>query len=225
MIKFRVHYGIINAGYASMQVENLITKDQSLYHVTGKGWTTGMLRWVFPVEDNYQSFIDTETGYPVRAIRKIKEGKHTKNVELIFEKDSILTIDHKRKENNRVAVKNVQDMIAAFYYLRDNVPNSLKIDESVNINMFFDGKEFPFKLVKLGEETLKTKFGKINCHIFRPLVQSGRVFKAKESLTLWITADENRIPVRVQADLAVGSLKADIDEYKGLAHPLKTITD
>lgn len=224
-IQFRVHYGIINAGYASMEVKEEKINDKKIQHVIGKGWSTGMLDWVFPVEDRYESFIDPKTGFPIRAIRKVKEGKHTKNVELFFEKDSVLTIDHKNKEQERVAAKDVQDMIAAFYYLRNNVSDSLKIAESVGIDMFFDGKKFPFKLVKLGEETIKTKFGKIKCIKFRPLVQSGRVFKAKESLTLWITADKNKIPVRIQADLAVGALKADIEEYKGLSHPLNIIMD
>ena len=57
--------------------------------------------------------------------------------------------------------------------------------------------------------------------VFKPLVQTGRVFKEKESVTLWITDDNNKVPVRIKADLAVGSLKADIDEYKGLKYPFK----
>ncbi len=57
--------------------------------------------------------------------------------------------------------------------------------------------------------------------IFKPLVQTGRVFKEKESLTLWITDDDNKVPIRIKADLAVGSLKADLDEYKGLKNPFK----
>ncbi|MGY6649254.1 DUF3108 domain-containing protein [Wenyingzhuangia sp. IMCC45574] len=219
-ITYRIHYGVINAGYASIEMKEIVQDNKKIEHVNGKGWTTGMLRWVFPVKDNYQSFIDKKTGYPVRAIRKLKEGGYTKNVELFFEQDSVVTVDHKRKREKAVAAKNVQDMISAFYYLRNNVSDTLEINESVEIDMFFDQKKFPFKLVKLREEKLKTKFGEINCIVFRPLVKSGRVFKAKESLTLWITADENRIPVRVKADLAVGSLKADIDEYKGLAHPI-----
>lgn len=224
-LQFRVHYGIINAGYATMEVEEKTINNQKTHHVIGKGWSTGMLSWVFPVQDRYESFINPKTGFPVRAIRKIKEGKHTKNVELFFEKDSVLTIDHKRRQKEKAAAKNVQDMIAAFYYLRNNVTDTLKTSEHVKIDMFFDGKKFPFKLVKLGEETINSKIGKIKCFKFRPLVQSGRVFKAEESLTIWITADKNKIPVRIQADLAVGSLKADIDEYKGLSHPLNIIMD
>ncbi len=219
-IKFRIHYGIVNAGYASLEVKNETINKQTYEHVIGKGWTSGMLRWVFPVKDRYESYINTQTALPSRAIRKVKEGGHTKNVELLFQKDSVLTIDHKRNKEKIVAAKNVQDMISAFYYLRNNVPDDLKIGESVEIDMFFDYKKFPFKLTKLRKEKLKTKFGILDCFVFRPMVQSGRVFKAKESLSLWITADKNRIPVRIKADLSVGSLKADIQEYRGLAHPL-----
>jgi hypothetical protein len=77
----------------------------------------------------------------------------------------------------------------------------------------------------LGVETIKTKFGKIKCLKFRPLVQSGRVFKAEESLAIWISADKNKIPIRIQADLSVGSLKADLDQFKGLANPFNIIFD
>lgn len=218
-ITYRIHYGLVNAGYATIEANDTIINNQSLTHVNGKGWTTGMLSWVFPVKDNYQSFIDNKTGLPVRAIRKIKEGNYTKNVELLFNKDYVITIDHKHKKSKTVAAKNVQDMISAFYYLRNNVPENLKINESVEIDMFFDHKKFPFKLIKLREEKLNTKFGNVDCIVFRPFVKSGRVFKAEESLTLWVTADKNRIPVRVKAELAVGSLKADINNYSGLAHP------
>ena len=140
-------------------------------------------------------------------------------MELLFEKDSVLTIDHRRNREKRVAAQNVHDMISSFYYLRNHVPDNLAVNESIEIDMFFDHKKFPFKLVKLRKEELKTTFGKVMCYVFRPMVQSGRVFKAKESLSVWITADKNRIPIRIQAELAVGSLKADIVEYKGLAHP------
>jgi hypothetical protein len=85
--------------------------------------------------------------------------------------------------------------------------------------MFFDDETTKFKLKYLGKEDIKTKFGVTSALIFRPLVQSGRVFKEEESLTVWITDDESRIPVRIKASLAVGSIKADIESFKGLKNP------
>ena len=38
---------------------------------------------------------------------------------------------------------------------------------------------------------------------FRPIVQSGRVFEEQESVTLWVSDDKNRIPVRIKADILV----------------------
>jgi hypothetical protein len=58
--------------------------------------------------------------------------------------------------------------------------------------------------------------------IFRPLVQSGRIFKEEESVTVWITDDENRLPVRIKANLVVGSIKADLENFKGLKYPFMT---
>jgi hypothetical protein len=52
-------------------------------------------------------------------------------------------------------------------------------------------------------------------------VQSGRVFKAQESVTLWITDDANKIPIKMKADLSVGSLRAELEQYKGLANAFK----
>ena len=97
----------------------------------------------------------------------------------------------------------------------------MKTGEFVAIDMFFDDITTKFRLKFMGREDIRTKFGIISAMIFRPLVQTGRVFKEEESLTIWISDDENRVPVRVKASLLVGSIKADLDSYKGLKHPFK----
>jgi hypothetical protein len=56
---------------------------------------------------------------------------------------------------------------------------------------------------------------------FRPYVQSGRVFREQESVTLWITDDGNKIPIRLQADLAIGSIKVDLEKFKNLVAPFE----
>ena len=71
----------------------------------------------------------------------------------------------------------------------------------------------------LGKEILETKFGDVECLKFRPYVQSGRVFKEQESVNLWISNDKNKLPVRLQADLAVGSIKCDLENFKNLNNP------
>lgn len=221
--KFRIHYGIINAGYATLEVKEAVKNNKNVFHVIGKGYTTGMSRVFFKVDDLYESYFDKATGNPYQFVRKIDEGGYKKNQEGFFNQtaDRILVKDYKNKtEKTFVIPNNTQDIISTFYYLR-NHPNvdKLKVGESIAIDMFFDDETTKFKLKFIGRENIKTKFGTVKTMIFRPLVQSGRVFKEEESLTVWITDDGNKLPVRIKAELAVGSIKADLDGYKGLKYP------
>lgn len=224
-IKFRIHYGIVNAGYATLEVKDATINNKKVYHAVGKGYTTGMSKFFFKVEDLYESYFDKETGEPYRYVRKINEGGYTKNQEGFFnqKENRILVKDYKRKsEKTIVLTNNVQDILSSFYYLRNHPDiDKLKSGESISIDMFFDDEITKFKLKYIGRQDITTKFGTVSTMVFKPLVQTGRVFKEKESLTLWITADDNKVPVRIKAELAVGSLKADIDEFKGLKSPFK----
>jgi len=117
-------------------------------------------------------------------------------------------------------------MVSALYYLRNNLDaEEIEIGQEIVLNMFFDKNNYKFKLKFLGREILNTEFGKVSCLIFRPYVQSGRVFKEEESLTIWVSDDENKIPLLIKADLSVGSLKATLTEFKGLKHSFKIIVD
>ena len=221
--KFRIHYGFVNAGYATLEVKEALIDNKKIYHAIGKGYTVGMSRFFFKVNDNYESYFDKVTNKPFQFVRKIDEGGYTKNQEGFFnqDKNQVLIKDYKKKTEKTFSVtENVQDIISTFYFLR-NHPNidKLKVGESIVVDMFFDDEIFKFKLKFIGRENLKTKFGTAPTMIFRPIVQSGRVFKEEESLTVWISDDENKIPLRIKASLAVGSIKADIDGFKGLKNP------
>ncbi len=228
-LKFRVHYGMITAGYASMEVEEVSFNDRQVYHIKGYGETTGVASWFFNVEDDYQSYVDIEKDIPYRFIRKINEGGYTKDIQIDFNHTTNTALVFNKKHDTKDEVsflENTQDMVSAVYFLRNNVAvDELNDGDEILLNMFFGKENFNFKLKFLGREILKTEFGKVSCLIFRPYVLSGRVFKEKESLTVWITDDDNKIPILIKADLAVGSLKASLSEFKGLKHSFKIIVD
>lgn len=227
--KFRIHYGMFTASYATLQVQDGVVNGKEMYHIKGTGKSTGLLSLFFKVDDDYQTFFDKKTGEPSKFIRNIDEGGHTKDIQIDFDHDKKIALVNDKKHNIKTSheIKNgTQDMMSAFYYLRNNVDaKNLTVGEEVKINMFFDKENFDFKLKFLGRELVETKYGKVASLKFRPYVQSGRVFKEKESLTVWISDDKNRIPVRLQADLAVGSIKADLEGYKGLKHSFKITVD
>jgi len=220
--KFRVHYGFVTAGYATLEVKDTKLKGRDVYHVKGFGETVGLSKLFFKVRDDYQSYIDKEKNVPVRFIRDIYEGGYTKDVIVDFDHKTRKATVNDKKHNETTILsfeENTQDILSSFYYLRNFIDSKkLRENDVVNVNMFFDKENIRFQMRFLGRETINTSFGKVKTLIFRPYVQSGRVFKEKESLTVWISDDDNKIPLLVKASLAVGSLKATLTEYKGLKH-------
>lgn len=110
-------------------------------------------------------------------------------------------------------------MVSMYYYLRNNIDVSkLRRGDEIMTTMFFDEENYGFKLKYLGKETIDVDVNgtevKVKTLKFRPYVMAGRVFKEEESLTLWVSADQNRIPLKIKADLAIGSLRADLVALK-----------
>lgn len=229
-LKFRIHYGIFNASTATLHLTNDDIDGKSVYKVRGEGKTTGAARIFYKVDDVYESYFDKEDGKPYKFVRKIDEGGYTKDVEINFDhqkKKAELNDKKNEKKQNFTITNKVQDLISAFYYIRKNYEFSdLVIGDFIKLDMLYDDDGlYQFKLKYLGKDTLKTKYGKVECLKFRPYVQSGRVFKEEESLALWVSNDQNKIPIRIKADIAVGSIKADLDGYNGLKNQFKIIMD
>ncbi len=226
--KFRVSYsGFLTAGYATLQVDNAILNGKEVYHVKGYGRNSGLSRIFFKVEDIYETYMDKKKDIPYRFIRDINEGGHTRDIIVDFDHTKNLALVHDRKRNTKNThpfPNGVQDMLSTFYYLRNNVDaRNLKAGDYTDVDMFYGDESFKFRLKFLRKELLKTKFGQIETLVFRPYVESGRVFKEKESLTVWISDDDNKIPLKIVADLSVGSLRAELDEFKGLKHSFKIL--
>ena len=228
--KFRIHYGFLNASYATISLKEDTLNGKKVYHAIGHGKTTGLASLFFKVNDNYESYFDKKTGQPYRFIRKIDEGGHIRDQEINFdyETNKAILTDHKRKKQHVFEINNqIQDIISAFYFLRQqcDVKTIKPGDEFVSDMIFDDDGVYNFKMKFLERETIRTKFGKLETLKFRPYVQSGRVFKENESLTLWVTADENKLPIKVKADIFVGAISADLEAFNGLKHSFDTQID
>ncbi|MEJ2161931.1 MAG: DUF3108 domain-containing protein [Robiginitalea sp.] len=220
-LKFRIHYGILNASFATIHLTSETVGNIPVYHVVGKGRTTGFASIFFKVDDTYESYFSQQNGRPYRFIRNIYEGGYTRDAVIDFDHDKGKALFHDRKNERKKEFdigNSVQDLLSAFYYLRNTYDaDGLVIGKSIELDILFDDDGiFKLRLKYLGKETLKTKFGRIECLKFRPIVQSGRVFKEEESLSLWVSNDRNKIPIRIQADLMIGSIKADLEAYNSL---------
>ena len=221
-LNYRVHYGFIDAGEARLHVDPSLKSlgGRKCFRVIGTGRSVGAFDWFFKVRDHYESYIDTEALVPWLFIRKIEEGGYKKSQHVSFnqlkttatsEKKTISTPDH------------VQDLISAFYYARTLDFQNAAVGDTFRISCYLDDEVFPMVIKYLGKEKVRTKAGTFRCIVFRPLLLEGRVFKEKEGMTVWVSDDMNRIPVKAQAEVLVGSIKMDLTSFSGLSNPVALI--
>lgn len=216
-LTFRVHYGFVDAGTAQLEVAAQLQKigPRSCFHVIGTGKSVGAFDWFFKVRDRYESYVDDEAMVPWLFIRKIEEGGYKKNQQVVFDHYR----DSARSDKKTIVVPdNTQDLISAFYYARTIDFSHAEPGQIFPINGYLDDEVIPLNIKVVGREEVSTKLGTFKCIKFHPLLQEGRVFKENEDMTVWISDDKNKIPIRVQTDILIGSIKMDLTGYENLAN-------
>jgi len=109
-------------------------------------------------------------------------------------------------------------MVSVFFYIRNIDYSGLEDGDIIKIVTFFDDEIFPFDMRYRGIETIKTRMGTYNCIRLVPFVEPGRIFNKEDDMTIWLSNDRNKVPVRVKFDLKVGSIKCDLIEFSGLKY-------
>ena len=173
------------------------------------------------MRNQYESYIDQETLLPYFYTENRREGsyRHADNVTF------------NQTENKVTADKGVftfkgdiYDFVSAYYFARNIDVSKLKIGETFSMKYFLEDGVQTLTITYMGKEQVETNFGKFNCLKFNPTIIPGRIFKKDSKLYLWITDDNNRIPVKAHVGLIVGSVTMELTNAKGLKYPLNPIS-
>ncbi|SHN22174.1 Protein of unknown function [Cyclobacterium lianum] len=224
-LTFNVSYFFINAAEAKMVISDQVhhIDGRPAYKIDVFGRTLSIFK-LFYVKDNWGSYIDTAQIVPFRSYRHIEEGNYRKHEVIDFDhqEQSAVVKLYDRENKNLTKVerfdvpRNVQDIVSGYYLLRTMDLRGLKKGEEISIKGFFDKKNYNLKLTYEGMDEVSTEIGDFNTHIFSPTLPSNKLFRGKKPVKIWITADENRIPVKIKASMMVGSINMDIVSAKGL---------
>jgi hypothetical protein len=221
---FSVYYSIIgiyvNAGYANITTTVNKLGNRPVYHVVADGRSNSSYDWISKVNNRYESYIDTASMQPLRFIRNVQEGNHRKNENVTF--------NHKA---NTATTKDgvykvpdcIQDVVSAFAFARNIDFTKYKPGDRITFSMFLDNEVYNMYLRYLGKEEIKTRYGRFRTIKVKPLLIKGSLFEGGEKMVAWVTDDLNRIPVRIESPLLVGSVKVDLMSYKNLRHPLSSL--
>ncbi len=215
-LRYIIYFGPLTGGEVRTALEAVQYSDRLAYHARLVARSTGITDKIYKVKDVYECIFDPDTLLPLKSIRDIREGRYTKFNEVWY--------DHRNNEVNsflsgrKDVPPGIMDMVTTFFYIRNVRYDTLQEGEIIKINTFFDDELFPFDMKYSGRESIRTRMGTFDCIKLIPLVEPGRIFKSEDDMTIWLSNDRNRVPIRVRFDLIVGSLKCDLIEFSGLKH-------
>jgi hypothetical protein len=223
-LTFKVFYTVagvyVGAGEAVFNTSLERFNNVPVYHVVGEGKTFSFYDNFFKVRDKYETYIDTATLQPYKFIRNVYEGGYKKFENVTFNKvtNTAVTNDGVFKVPSCV-----QDVLSSIYYARNIDFDKYKPGDKIPFTLFLDKQLFAMYVRYLGKETIKTKYGKFKSIKFKPLLIKGTIFEGGEKMTVWISDDKNKIPVRIESPISVGSIKVDMMTYKNLRYPLTSL--
>ncbi|GAA3981092.1 DUF3108 domain-containing protein [Hymenobacter antarcticus] len=229
VIKYTVHYGLINGGEATVETGGSLERvnDRPCYKATVSGRTTGSFDFFLRIRDQWRAYIDTTSILPIRAQRDIAEKNYRKKETIDFDHlhdlADVQVHDKEHPKRNTVKVANNSlELVSGFYYLRTINFDRMKVGDVVRIPGYFDGDNFMLEVTYKGREVVETKAGDVRTFKLVPKLPNNKLFRGENAISVYLSDDRNKIPVLFQAEMFVGTVKVDMVGYKGLKWKLNT---
>jgi Protein of unknown function (DUF3108) len=223
VLGYKLKYGIFTAAEANMRVENTPLKFEGnpVYHIIAEGKTAGTFDVLYKVRNRYETYINENTLLPYFYAENRRESSYKHSDNVTFNRDN-----HTIKAAKGVFpfTGDVFDFISAYYFARCIDVSKLHIGEKLDLQYFLEDGVHAMSITYMGKEKVKCSMGTFNCLKFNPTIIPGRIFRKDSKLYLWITDDNNRIPVKAHVEVIVGSLTMDLASASGLKYPLNPVS-
>ncbi len=218
-VEYRVHYGFINAAEAKVEIAKSVTivNNRPCYKINVTGRTVGAFDLISRVRDTWRSYVDTTAILPHVFYQSIQENKYRKEETIVFNHDRDQAVSTVKEASKTYPVpNNIHDIISGYFFLRTLNFEKIAEGEVIEVPTFFDGEVYKLRVRYVGKDVIKTKFGKTRVLRLNPLIPDNKLFKGEGAMKLWVSDDSNRIPLKVQVELVIGSLEMDLKSYKGV---------
>lgn len=229
-IDYKIYYSFITVGRGKLKVQKnpYRINGRAAYKVDVRAKTTGMIDWVAKIDDHWGGYIDTASLVPHQAYRYIKEGNYRKDEIVSYDHNSqMLEVKSKGRSDKDFREPmyyefppQVRDLISGFAYFRTIDFTVLQINDTIKVPAFFEDTFYNLEIVYLGIETISLSIGKVRAYKVTPVMPVTKIFDGENSISAWFSADKNKIPLKINAALYVGSGGLEITAFKNIKYPI-----
>ncbi len=204
-----------------IEVSDYTAEGRSLFSLRATASTYSNYDSFFKIRDLYQSWVDKNGIKPYIFVRNVDEGGYKFNMKYVIKRGSMQArLDFTRNDITRTSVINItdntQDLVSILFYVRTLDFERMSVGRTISIPTLIDEKIDNVIITYRGKENIKTEpFGTISCYKLGVTVNNKGLVN-KESNNIWLTADKNKIPVQVKAEIPVGSIQLRLTDAKGI---------
>ena len=218
-LSYKLRYGFITAAEASIKVLETEFKfdNHPVFHLFAEGRTSGSFNIFYKVRNQYDSYIDQENLTPYLYTENIREANYRRTDKARFFQDERKVVS---KNGTFKGSGQTFDVLSTYFFARSLDISTLKLGDKFSMDYFLADGINKLEIQFLGRERIRTALGTFNCIKFSPSIQPGRIFRKDSKLYLWITDDANRIPVRAEVEILVGTVSLELVAAEGLKYPL-----
>ncbi|MFA8435978.1 MAG: DUF3108 domain-containing protein [Marinifilaceae bacterium] len=213
----------VAAGEVNLSVGDSEYKGNPAYKITAEGRSLKAFDWFFKLRDTLTSYVDPSTLAPFHFDRQTNEAKYKARHLYDFDYENQVIYSNIRKKSKPALQDTVAltpctfDLLTVAYYARNINFSNYKKGDKIPLTMLVDNEINSLYIRYLGIDVVKAKNGeRFECLKFSPLLVKGTMFKGGEDMTVWMSNDQNRIPIMVEAKVLVGSVKGVLTSYEGL---------
>jgi hypothetical protein len=225
VLEYEVYYDWgpiwVNAARTSFSVKKTEIGKRKVFHFLGEGSTHKNYDWFFKVRDTFQCWADTHSLKPLHYVRNSREGGTRVYNDNYFNYDkkqaTFYKLEKKKLKRDSVKLKDCTfDVLSMVYYARTINYKRYQVGSKIPISLYLDGEINDTLYIRyLGEEKVKTALGEKNCIVFSPLLIKGTIFSGGETMKVWVTNDEKKIPVLIVTPIIVGNVQVKIKSVNG----------
>jgi|YNPBryBLVA2012_1023415.scaffolds.fasta_scaffold00005_92 hypothetical protein len=210
LLRYAVRWEFVEAGTAELECSTQTVDRRPVYRLTAQSRSAPSLDRVYFVRNRTDSYVDVQGFYTLKFTKEQNENGRLSSEYVLYDHPgnrwwSLTTM------TTGYLPAGTMDVVAALYFIRC-VP--LRVGARLSIGVHTGDRVYPLIVDVMRRETVEVKGILYDCFLVEPKVDLKRfpLFRARGRLLVWLTVDEQRVPVRLQSRLFIGSVYADLVE-------------
>jgi len=203
---YDVYWKFINVGYGTLEIRGIVDfNGRKAYSIYSESKSSHFLDNLFKVRDSNASWIDIENFHSLAFEQHIREGKYKRDRRVDYDQIKHTAINNKGEVFD--IPENVLDVLAVLFKVR---MVELNPDTTIMLSVNSAKKNYNMFVKILRKETIKINGMKFNTIVVEPDMQDAGIFINKGRLLIWLTDDEKHVPVKMQSEISIGSITAEL---------------